>query len=99
MKIPMKRTVFKVILRKSEYKEQWSLLIESFPVFVPGRDKVEKIEKARNIGEAEKIPVLVYGNGLFNYVLCSEDGTEETWNSTDGYDVLIIGKDSKLELQ
>lgn len=38
MKTPMKRTVFKVILRKSEYKEQWSLLIESFPVFVPGRD-------------------------------------------------------------
>ena len=33
MKTPMKRTVFKVILRKSEYKEQWSLLIESFPVF------------------------------------------------------------------
>ena len=39
MKTPMKRTVFKVILRKSEYKEQWTLLIESFPVFVPGRDK------------------------------------------------------------
>ena len=39
MKTPMKRTVFKVILRKAEYKEQWSLLIESFPVFVPGRDK------------------------------------------------------------
>lgn len=39
MKTPMKRTVFKVILRKSEYKEQWSLLIESFPVFEPGRDK------------------------------------------------------------
>ena len=29
MKTPMKRTVFKVILRKSEYKEQWSLIIES----------------------------------------------------------------------
>lgn len=39
MKIPMKRTVFRVILRKSEYKEQWSLIIESFPVFVPGREK------------------------------------------------------------
>ena len=39
MKIPMKRTVFKVILRKSEYKEQWSLIIESFPVFEPGKDK------------------------------------------------------------
>ena len=35
----MKRTVFKVILRKSEYKEQWSLIIENFPVFVPGREK------------------------------------------------------------
>lgn len=39
MKTPMKRTVFKVILRKSEHKEQWSLLIESFPVFEPGKDK------------------------------------------------------------
>ena len=39
MKTPMKRTVFKVILSKSEYKEQWSLLIESFPVFEPGKDK------------------------------------------------------------
>ena len=39
MKTPMKRTVFKVILRKSDYKEQWSLIIESFPVFVPGREK------------------------------------------------------------
>ena len=39
MKTPMKRTVFKVILRNSEYKEQWSLIIESFPVFVPGREK------------------------------------------------------------
>lgn len=39
MKTSMKRTVFKVILRKSEYKEQWSLLNESFPVFEPGRDK------------------------------------------------------------
>jgi len=39
MKTPMKRTVFKVILRKSEYKEQWSLLIERFPVFEPGKEK------------------------------------------------------------
>ena len=39
MKTPMKRTVFKVILRKSEYKKQWSLLIESFPVFESGKDK------------------------------------------------------------
>lgn len=42
MKTPMKRTVFRVILRKSEYKEQWSLLIESFLVFEPGKDKPQK---------------------------------------------------------
>ena len=35
----MKRAIFKVIPRKSEYKEQWSLLIESFPVFGLGKDK------------------------------------------------------------
>ena len=33
MKTPMKRTVFKVILRKSETKEQWSLTAQRiFPV-------------------------------------------------------------------
>lgn len=37
MKTPMKNTVFTVKLRKSEYKEQWSLYIESFPVFIPGK--------------------------------------------------------------
>lgn len=42
MKTPMKRTVFKVILRKSETKEQWSLTIESFPVFEPGNNKPKR---------------------------------------------------------
>lgn len=42
MKTPMKRTVFKVILRKSETKQQWSLIIESFPVFEPGSDKPKR---------------------------------------------------------
>lgn len=42
MKTPMTRTVFKVILRKSETKEQWSLIIESFPVFEPGSDKPKR---------------------------------------------------------
>jgi len=39
MKTPISRTIFKVILRKSEYKEQWSLIIESFPVFDPEKNK------------------------------------------------------------
>ena len=60
--------------------------------------KIEKTEKARNRGEVGRIPVLVYGNGLLDYALCTEDGTEELWNSNDGYDVLIVGENCELEL-
>ncbi|MDY5576517.1 MAG: DUF2971 domain-containing protein [Lachnospiraceae bacterium] len=62
------------------------------------KDKIEKTEKARNRGEVGRIPVLVYGNGLLDYALCTEDGTEELWNSNDGYDVLIVGENCELEL-
>ena len=62
------------------------------------KDKVEKIEKARNIGETGKIPVLIYGNGFFDYSLITEDGEEELWNSEDGYDVLILGENCELSL-
>ena len=62
------------------------------------KDKIEKTEKARNRGEVGRIPVLVYGNGLLDYTLCTEDGTEELWNSNDGYDVLIVGENCELEL-
>lgn len=59
-------------------------------------DKVEKIEKARNMGEAGNIYVLVYGNGLFDYSLFTEDGKQELWNSEEGYDVLILGENCEL---
>ena len=62
------------------------------------KDKIEKTEKARNRGEVGRIPVLVYGNGLLDYALCTEDGPEELWNSNDGYDVLIVGENCELEL-
>ena len=55
MKTPMKHTVFKVILRKSEYKEQWSLLIESFPVFEPGKD--EPLRKHEPLGRFITTPI------------------------------------------
>ena len=55
MKTPMKRSGFKVILRKSEYKEQWSLLIESFPVFEPGRDK--PLRKQEPLGRFITTPI------------------------------------------
>ena len=60
--------------------------------------KVEMIEKARNIGIAGRIPVLLYGNGLYDYSLITEDGEEELWNSKDGYDVLLLGENCELAL-
>lgn len=48
--------------------------------------------------KAKDIPVLIYGNGLFDYALCTEDGEEELWNSNDGYDILIIGENCKLAI-
>jgi len=60
--------------------------------------RAEEIEKVRKIGKAGKVPVLVYGNGLFDYALCTEDGKKEVWNSKDGYDILVIGKNCKLAL-
>ena len=51
----------------------------------------EKVKKAGTIH------VLVYGNGLFDYALCTEDGAEELWNSNDGYEILVIGENCELE--
>ena len=62
------------------------------------KDKVGKIEKARNIGVAGRIPILIYGNGLFDFSLITEDGKEELWNSEDGYEVLILGENCELAL-
>ena len=62
------------------------------------KDKIEKTEKARNRGEVGRIPVLVYGNGILDYALCTEDGTEELWNSNDEYNILIVGENCELEL-
>lgn len=53
--------------------------------------KAKEIEKNRNIGDNGKIPILIYGNGLFDYTLGTDDGEEEIWNSDDGYNILTIG--------
>ena len=62
------------------------------------KEIVKKVEVARKIGEDGAIPVLVYGNGLFDYSLVTEDGEEEIWNSKAGYDVLVLGENCELVL-
>lgn len=46
---------------------------------------------------ADRIPVLVYGNGLLDYSLDTSDGIETIWNTEDGYEVLIPGVNCKLD--
>ena len=62
------------------------------------KDKLKEVEEKRNIGIAGAIPILIYGNGLFDFALCTDDGEEELWNSKDGYDVLVIGENCELAL-
>ena len=59
---------------------------------------VEKIEKLRKSKEKGHIPILIYGNGLFDYTLGTEDSSEEIWNSKHGYKLLIPERNCKLLL-
>ena len=61
-------------------------------------------EMVKNIGimgnsvKKWHIPILIYGNGLFDYTLGKEDGLEEFWNSRNGYDLLVPEVNCKLLL-
>ena len=59
-------------------------------------EKMKKVEEARKMGKAGAVPVLIYGNGLYDYALCTDDGEEELWNSKGGYNVKVIGKNCEL---
>lgn len=61
------------------------------------KEIVKKVEVARKIEKGGAIPVLVYGNGLFDYSLVTEDG-EELWNSEVSYEILVLGKNCELAL-
>ena len=39
MKKSLKHTKVTVKLRKSEYREEWYLIVESYPIFKPGTTK------------------------------------------------------------
>lgn len=62
------------------------------------KNVVRRMGEARNVEEAKRIPVLVYGNGLLKYSLCIEDGEETLRNSNEGCNVLVIGENCKLDI-
>ena len=58
----------------------------------------EKIKEQRNKEFEGEVPILVYGNGLLDYSLDTFDGSEAIWNSTDGYEISIIGENCQLDV-
>lgn len=48
MKKALHNTKSSVKLRKSEYRDEWYLYIESYPVFVPGKDKPQRVREYVN---------------------------------------------------
>lgn len=45
MKKALVNTRVAVKLRKSEYREEWYLYVESYPVFQPGKDKPQRLRE------------------------------------------------------
>ena len=60
------------------------------------KEKLKKIENNGDTGKARRIPILIYGNGFFNYSLIGEKGEGTLWNSEEGYNVLIPGKNCEI---
>ena len=48
MKKALHNTKTSVKLRKSEYRDEWYLYIESYPVFAPGKDKPQRVREYVN---------------------------------------------------
>lgn len=48
MKKALHNTKSSVKLRKSEYRDEWYLYIESYPVFAPGKDKPQQVREYVN---------------------------------------------------
>ena len=39
------KTKVTVRLRKSEFRKEWFIYLESYPVMIPGKDKVQRIRE------------------------------------------------------
>ena len=60
-------------------------------------NKFKKMVKDLNT-YSEDVPKLLYGNGLLDYSLLDINHTEIIWNSSNGYDILILGENSEIDV-
>ena len=87
-------------LKKEEYLDYGDALkfiilnsaIESVDRF-KFKEMVEKLNE-----QAPQTPILIYGNGLLDYSLIDIDHAETIWNSSNGYDILIPGKNCEIDV-
>ena len=57
------------------------------------KKNVEKLNK-----HTQRVPILVYGNGLLDYSLIDITHTEIIWNSSYGYEILIPGVNCEIDV-
>ena len=62
-------------------------------------DSIKFKEMVRKLSEyAPQAPILVYGNGLFDYSLIDKNQTETIWTSSNGYDIPIPGEYCEIDV-
>lgn len=62
-------------------------------------DRIQFIEIVKTLNKyTNNIPILVYGNGLLEYSLINIDHSETIWNSHEGYEILIPGKNCEIDV-
>ena len=87
-------------LKKEEYLDYGDAL--KFIILNSVIESVDGVKFKELVGKlseyAPQTPILVYGNGLFNYSLIDINHTETIWTSSNGYDILIPGENCEIDV-
>ena len=87
-------------LKKEEYLNYGDAL--KFIILNSVIESVDGVKFKEMVGKlseyAPQTPILVYGNGLFDYSLIDINHTETIWTSSNGYDILIPGENCEIDV-
>lgn len=87
-------------LKKEEYLDYGDAL--KFIILNSVIESVDGVKFKEMVGKlseyAPQAPILVYGNGLFDYSLIDINHTETIWTSSNGYDILIPGENYEIDV-
>lgn len=87
-------------LKREEYLDYGDalkfIILNSVIESVDGVKFKEMVEKLSEY--APQAPILVYGNGLFDYSMIDMNHSETIWTSSNGYDILIPGENCEIDI-